>query len=152
MSYAQFFVTYKPFFTVFQLAMIAFLAVRLLRYYFLRKSFHSKWENVSFHLSLALSLVGFYIGYAEPFQSEKQQIAQQQFAYFRAHRRISLGLNDDFNPDKLKEDLAAIHGVKVRGLTIKDKSIEVPFQNDLVSKSQILNSLRSKGYNVTVLE
>jgi hypothetical protein len=152
MSYAEFFVAYKPFFTAFQVAMIAFLLVRLLRYYFLQKAFHSRLENISFHLSLALSLAGFYIGYAEPFQSEKQQIAQQQFAYFKAHRKVELSLSGNFDPKKLKADLAGIQGVKMRGVTVADKSVEVPFQNDLVSKTQILKSLRSKGYDVIVLE
>jgi hypothetical protein len=151
-TYVAFFSEYKPVFTIVQLFMLVYFLFRLARRHFLNVPFHSKLESVSYHISFLLSGVGLYIGYFEPFQSEKQQMAQQRLAYFKTHRRLELGMEGDYNVEKLRADVSRIEGIKPGRIHIEEQKMALTFQSDLVSESAILTALKEKGYVCTKIE
>jgi len=148
-SFLNYFVTYKSVFLVIQLIVLGFIFVKLVRHYLVKNQFHSKMEKISYHISLIITVAGLLIGYFEPFKTENQKIAQQQFAFFKAHRQLRFELSGNYDDQKLRSDLAGMRGVKPNRIRIAKASIEVTYRNDQTSGTEILKKIKEKGYLIS---
>jgi len=146
------FVQYKPIFLALQLATLFYVGSRLAMHYMRRSSFHSRLEKFSHQAGFLIGIAGLWIGYTEPFKTETQVIAQDQFRFLQAHRKLELAINGQYDAEKLKKDLTAIEGIKPGRIQIRDSAVSVIFRKEKISRSEIIRTLRLKGYQVAVSE
>ncbi|MCF2493454.1 heavy-metal-associated domain-containing protein, partial [Dyadobacter sp. CY22] len=92
------------------------------------------------------------LGVFEPFRTEQQVLAQQQFELFRTHRQIQLSVSGKYNSERLKEDITSIKGVKPTSVKINGHSVKATFQSNQVSSAQILKTLKKQGYNIIKID
>jgi len=143
---------YKTALTFIQLSILIYIGIRLFRYYFRKALFHSRLERASYQLGFLISVLSLYLGYFEPFKTENQRIAQQQFQFFKAHRHVEFGIAGKYDSRRLRKDIVLIDGIKADRVQIKDTTFSVTFQTKLISQDKIFNILRQKGYNIVLQE
>ncbi len=143
---------YKPLFLGLQVLLLIYLCVSLVRFYSGRHFFHSQFENWSYHIAFAIAMAGLLIGLFEPFRTEEQKLAQQQFELFRTHRQIELSVSGKYDRQQLKEDLTSIKGIRPASVKINGSYVKASFQSDKVSSLVILAALREQGYKVVTAE
>ncbi len=143
---------YKSVFTSIQLLMFGFILTKLIGGYVKKWPFHGKLEKVSYQISLVIVAAGLLIGYFEPFKTEEQQIARQQFQLFKTHRKMEFTLTGTYDAQQLRKDMEAIGGVKPHKIEIRQQSVALVFRSDQVSGSEILRTLREKGYAVALAD
>ncbi|MCE7040340.1 hypothetical protein [Dyadobacter sp. CY312] len=148
LPYFNIFTRYKSIFTVIQLLLLVYLFTVLAKYYMGKKSFHNQTERIVMHLSLVIVVVGLFIGYFEPFKSENQRIAEQQFAFFKNHRRLEITFLNEYDPNRLEQEVRAISGVKPGRVTAEPTSVVLTYRSDQTTRKVILEHLESKGYKV----
>ena len=145
-------IQYKPVFTILQIFAVAYIGIRLLKYHRGSISLHSRLSKFALHVSFVIALASLLIGYYEPFKTENQVIAEQQFQFFRAHRQLALDISGNYNASELKEDISGMEGVKPNTVKINHATISLTFQSSKTTKSRILQRLAEKGYQVTERE
>ncbi|USJ32269.1 hypothetical protein [Dyadobacter chenhuakuii] len=143
---------YKPFFFGLQVLLLVYLGVTLVRFYLGKRLFHSQFENWSYHIAFGIAIAGMILGVFEPFRTEQQVLAQQQFELFRTHRQIQLSVSGKYNSERLKEDITSIKGVKPTSVKINGHSVKATFQSNQVSSAQILKTLKKQGYNIIKID
>ena len=143
---------YKPFFFGLQVLLLVYLGVTLVRFYSGKRLFHSQFENWSHHIAFGIAISGMILGLYEPFRTEQQVMAQQQFELFRTHRQIELSVSGKYNSEQLKEDITSIKGVKPTSVRINGSSVKATFQSNQVSSGKILAALQEQGYQVAITE
>ncbi|TDE10838.1 hypothetical protein [Dyadobacter psychrotolerans] len=141
---------HKTVFTLLQLSVFIYISIRLARYYFWRAYFHSRLEKRSFQFGFLIAVASLLMGYYEPLKTEEQRIAQQQFAFFKTHRNLQIRILGDYDSVRLQEDILLIKGVKTSRIQIPGSTYCLTFQSKLVSKAEILFSLRQKGYKLAL--
>jgi hypothetical protein len=139
---------YKSLFTVIQLLLLVYFVAVLVKYYMGRKSFHNRTERIVMHLSLIIVVVGLLIGYFEPFKSENQRIAEQQFAFFKNHRRIEITFLNEYDPNGVEQEVRKISGVRAGRVTAAANSVVLTYRSDQTTRKIILEHLENKGYKV----
>jgi copper chaperone CopZ len=147
-TYLGFFREHKSVFMFIQLVMLAYISVKLLRSYLGKNQFHGAAEKIAYLISLAITFAGLLIGYYEPFKTQDQKIAQQQFEFFKSHRQLEFDLSGSYDHNRLREDILQIYGVKPNRIRIHNKTVAVTFQSDKTSEPEILAALKEKGYIV----
>ena len=146
------FALYKPIFTVLQVLMSGYLAIVLARNYLGTAKFHSQLEKYGYLSAFIIAVAGLLIGIFEPFRSENQRIAQQQFEIFKTHRQIELRVGGNFDSEKLKETIIAIEGVRPASVTVGSAVASCTFKSTEVTPGEIVARLESEGYVVQVAD
>jgi uncharacterized membrane protein len=147
--YYDFFTRYKTMLTVFQLLVTMYLLGKIMLDQTHIKPFCDARERVIHWIGVVIAVVGLTISYYEPFKSEDQQLAEQQFLRFKSHRQMDISISGDYDHEKLLNDLAEIKGVKSNRIQISDGMVALTFQSNTTSRLEILENLRSKGYVVS---
>lgn len=143
-----FFDQYKSVFLCLQLLALAYTSWALLRDRFGKKPFHGKVERIAYQLSFVITAAGLWAGYAEPFKSENQEIAQAQYLFIRQHRNLDLDIRNAFDAENLRKELIAIDGIKPARIRIADTNVQLTFRKDKISGAQIIRLLETRGYRV----
>ena len=148
LPYFNIFTRYKSHFTVIQLLLLVYLFAVLVKYYMGRKSFHNRTERIVMHLSLVIVVLCFLIGYFEPFKPENQRIAEQQFAFYKNHRRIEITFLTEHDPNSVEQAVSKISGVRPGRVTATANSVVLTYRSDQTTRKIILEQLENKGYKV----
>ncbi|WP_025764634.1 hypothetical protein [Dyadobacter tibetensis] len=148
----SFWVEYSPYILFLQSCMLIYLSIKLIRHHFGKGRFHSNADRMIYYIGWMVAASTLAIGYFEPFHNENQQIAQQQFQFFKTHRRIQIKINEPFEVNYVKKDLALINGIRTSSLAIKDKRIWITYHKETTSREEIMRVLLQKGYDVTLQE
>ncbi|HEV7379842.1 MAG TPA: hypothetical protein VGN64_08625 [Dyadobacter sp.] len=101
------------------------------------------------HLSLVVVLSGLFIGYAEPFKTENQRLAEAQFRLFQTHRQVTLQIAGDYDQTILRDILCSVNGVKSTRISFDENEVQLAYSSELTSKQEIVSQLKSKGYDVS---
>ena len=149
LPYFDFFTRYKTMLTVFQLLVTMYLLGKIVLDYTHIKPFCDVRERVIHFIGVTIAVAGLTISYYEPFKSEDQQLAEQQFLRFKSHRQLDIAISGDYDREKLLNDLVEIKGVKSNRIQITDGMVALTFQSNKTSRQEILENLRSKGYVVS---
>lgn len=147
-SYFQILNQYKSLITTFQIVLLVYVLVNLYTHYKGIRSIHGRWGLLSNHLSLIIVAAGLWIGYFEPFKSENQRLAQQQFELFQTHRQATLRIPGGFDQTQLREDLLKVKGVKPKRISFDNDAVLLTYSNQLTSRQQIVTYLQKRGYSV----
>jgi len=150
-TYHSFLSQYKTLFAVFQVVIFLYIVVRLVLHY-RGRGFHSNMERIAYHISFFVVGAGLFIGYFEPFQSENQRVAKQQFEFFRTHRRLEIDIQTSNDTLRLKEELLKIRGVKPDRIRFHNASVTLTFNTNKTSRTEILNRLKAQGYDISLKE
>jgi len=145
-------IRYKPLFLGLQVLLLIYFVITLIRFYSGKHFFQSQFENWSYHIAFAIAMAGLLIGLFEPFRTEQQKLAQQQFELFRTHRQIELSVSGKYDRQQLKEDLISIKGIRPASVKINGSYVKASFQSDKVSSVVILAALKEQGYKVVTAE
>ncbi|KAA0992611.1 hypothetical protein [Dyadobacter aurulentus] len=146
------FVQHKPLFLSLQLATLVYVGLRLTLHYIGKSSFHNRVEKFSYQAGFLIGIAGLWIGYTEPFKTETQVIAQDQFRFLQAHRKLELAIDGQYDAEKLKKDLTLMEGIRPGRIQIRDSVVSVIFRKEKISQSEIIRTLRSKGYQIAAIE
>jgi len=150
-THHTYFSQYKTIFTVLQVVMFLYVVVRLVLHY-RGRTFHNRMERIAYHISFFVVGAGLLIEYFEPFQSENQKIAKQQFEFFRTHRRLEMYIQASSDTLRLKEELLKIRGVKPDRILFHNASVALTFNTNKTSRTEILNRLKARGYDISLKE
>lgn len=140
---------YKPLITTFQVMLLMYILVSLLSHYTGIRVYHSRRSLLMGKLSLAVVVAGLLIGYTEPFKTENQRLAEQQFKMFQTHRQLTLLISGEFDQAALKGELSKVNGIKSKRIAFNRDSVQLTYSSELTSRQQIMAHLRKKGYEVT---
>ncbi|PWJ60483.1 hypothetical protein CLV98_101667 [Dyadobacter jejuensis] len=152
---------YQDVVAFFQLGMLAYLGFHLSRHYTGKERFHSSLERLTYHLGLVFTVLSLVVGHFEPFHTENQRIAQQQFQFFKTHRRTVLGFTGTFDAGSIKKEITLVKGIRscrqvalpeappTKGSTI---GFSITYQTEQVSLEQLIEAFRQKGHRVWVQE
>ncbi|ACT95250.1 hypothetical protein Dfer_4047 [Dyadobacter fermentans DSM 18053] len=132
--------------SVLQWVLFVWLSGRLFVFYFWNKTFHSRMETFSYVLGWFIALSGLIINRWEPFKSERQMLAEQQFERFRSHRQLRVELGGSCDGQKLIADLREINGVRDESIDLDASVVSLSYHKEKVSEDEILDVLRKKGY------
>lgn len=103
-------------------------------------------ETFSYVLGWFIALSGLIINRWEPFKSERQMLAEQQFERFRSHRQLRVELGGSCDGQKLIADLREINGVRDESIDLDASVVSLSYHKEKVSEDEILYVLRKKGY------
>jgi hypothetical protein len=145
----QAFSNYKPIFTTFQILVLLYILVSLLSHYAGIRTFANRRAQLMALLSLFVVLIGLLIGYTEPFKTEQQRLAEQQFHLFKTHRQTTLHVGGNVDRLHLRTELAKLEGVKPKRISFDKAYVRLTYRSDMTSQSQIVDYLRSKGFQVS---
>ena len=111
------------------------------------RSFCNMKDRTIHLISLLIAIGGMAVNHYEPFKSEKQKLAEQQFILFKNHRQLEVNLSGKYDQAALRKDLMNIKGIKSNRISIVNDTLGLTFQSNQVSSEEILRNLRSKGYS-----
>lgn len=143
---------YSAIFTGMQLFMVVFMGIRLAGVYLGNARFHTLFEKVSYQIGMFVAVSALFVSYYEPFKTENERIAEQQFQFFKSHRSLQFDIAGHYDSDSLKSDVLRIRGVKTSRISEQQNTFSVTYQIDMVTREQILQLLRQKGYDVAIQE
>jgi len=147
LPYLNFFTRYRALFAWIQFAVVFYLLVKIVLDQTRIKSFCHKTDRIIHMTSLVIAVCGIGINHYEPFKTENQKLAEQQFMLFRNHRQLEINLSGVYDKEALKKDLMEMKGIKSNRIEISNDTLALTFQSNLVSSQEILSNLRSKGYS-----
>lgn len=143
---------YVALFTGMQLFMVLFIGIRLALAFVGRARFHTQLEKVSYQIGMMVAVTAVAIGHFEPFKTENQKIAEQQFQFFKSHRSLHLDIAGSYDSELLRSDISKIRGIRSSRIPDEQNTFSITYQIDLISKAQVLHILRQNGYDVTIQE
>lgn len=143
---AAFLAEHQQIFNVMQWLLFVWLTGRLAAFYFWNKNFHSRAEKLSYLLGWLIAMSGLLINWWEPFKSEQQILAEQQFERFKSQRELRIRLAGTYNKEDLIADLGEIEGVRKKSIRPETGIVTLSYHKDKVSEQQIYEVLRLKGY------
>lgn len=142
----SFLTSYQPFFTVLQWAIFIWLTGRLVAFRYWSKNFHSRTEKLSYVAGWLIALSGLVINWWEPFKTEQQVLAAQQFERFKSQRQLSIELTGTYNKEELLADLHRIDGVRKVSIGLEAHTVNLSYHKEKVSAGEIFEVLKKKGY------
>jgi len=132
--------------TVLQWTIFIWLSGRLFAFYFWNKNFHGRTEALSYLLGWFIALSGLVINRWEPFKTEQQILAKQQFERFKSQRLLRVDLSGTYNEAELITDLHQIDGVRRESIGLEARAVTLSYHKERVSAEEIFDVLRRKGY------
>lgn len=133
-------------FTILQWTIFFGLTGRLFAFYYWNKSFHGRMEALSYLAGWMITLSGLVINRWEPFKTERQVLAEQQFERLRSQRQLRIDLTGGYNEETLIADLHRIDGVRKESISLEANELTLSYHKDKVSAGEILELLKRKGY------
>lgn len=138
---------YKLYLTAFQIAFTAFLLGGLgWRFSGGNRRAQGWWEGFFSVAPLLVSLAGLAIAWLEPFKTEQQRLAEQQFIFFKTNRTARIQMTEAYEPEKLRVDLRQVAGVRKVRFQDNGRLVEIHFDTTQSSEALISTELDEKGY------
>lgn len=89
---------------------------------------------------------GLMINRWEPFKSEEQVLAEQQFDRFRSQRQLRIDLADTYNKEALMHVLTSIEGVRKGTIGTEPGAVTFSYHKEKVTADEIFEILKDKGF------
>lgn len=101
---------------------------------------------LSYLIGWFIAISGLIINRWEPFKSERQVLAEQQFERFKSQRQLRIDLTGTYKEENLVAELSGIHGIRAGSIGLESGSLTLSYHKEKVSAGEIWAFLKRKGY------